>query len=276
MRYKHAFSFCPCCLCAYVSHGIMMVQDVLPAEKADNLLARLLSASRDWTSRPWYNASGTPGMTHNRSCMYRIPAARDSSNSNNTTTTNNNNSSRSSGKNFSGTGRDQAHPMQGSDNARRRAGSGTTAHYDRVNVGGGGGADGDDGGGECAGPMGRKNEYKADGTAPQSSSEDESFDYGFTDAGNVDDGDGDGGGGSGGGDNPPGSVTVAVGRQEGDAMGSMSTSANPDAKDPAGTKSWIDDDQGAAVAPEELLDIVPLVVETVRRCVRQAPVPLAV
>ncbi|CAN0161609.1 unnamed protein product, partial [Pylaiella littoralis] len=49
------------------------LEDVLPCEKADSLLACLLQASRSWTSHPWFNNNGVEGTTHTRSHIYRIP-----------------------------------------------------------------------------------------------------------------------------------------------------------------------------------------------------------
>ncbi|CAN0179157.1 unnamed protein product [Ectocarpus sp. 6 AP-2014] len=54
------------------------VEDLLPRDKAEGLLARMLQLSRDWTSQTWFNANGLEGRTHSRSCAYRIPAAGDS------------------------------------------------------------------------------------------------------------------------------------------------------------------------------------------------------
>eukprot|EP00903_Cladosiphon_okamuranus_P021834 g20077.t1 len=214
------------------------IEDILPAEMADRLLARLLHTSRDWTSRPWYNANGTPGLTHKRSCTYRIPSDRD----NGSSIGNSDKSSSGSRKSSSipGTDHDQTRPTRASDETQRRAGSGTTDLPDGV-------TEAERSGGKCTGLMERRSEDGTDDIV-QSSSEDESFDCGFTEAGKV------GGGGGGGGVGPPGSTAVME----------RSTPADSEAKDSAGT-SWVDDDQGAAVAPEELLEVVPLVVEAVRR-----------
>lgn len=235
---RHAFVLMPP---FFASHEL---QDVLPAEKADRLLACLLRASRDWISRPWYNASGTPGMTHNRSFIYRIPTARDTSNNNsvNTTTTG-----------ISETDQDQIRPSptQALDEAQRRAGSCPVASSDSVSDSGGGD--------ECTQAMRRKSGGGADDVL-QPSFEDESFDYGWTEAGEV-----------GGGSADPRGGGAAMGWVEGAMPASAPAS---EAQDSAGKKTWIDDDQGAAVAPQELLEVVPLVVEAVRRYSRLAPLAL--
>lgn len=50
----------------------------MPCEKADSLLACLLQASRSWTSHPWFNNNGVEGTTHTRSHIYRIPTVQGS------------------------------------------------------------------------------------------------------------------------------------------------------------------------------------------------------
>lgn len=50
----------------------------MPCDKADSLLACLLQASRSWTSHPWFNNTGVEGTTHTRSHVYQIPTARGS------------------------------------------------------------------------------------------------------------------------------------------------------------------------------------------------------
>ncbi|CAM9528035.1 unnamed protein product [Ectocarpus fasciculatus] len=53
------------------------VEDLLPRDKAEGLLAQMLRLSRDWTSQTWFNANGVEGRTHSRSRAYRIPTASD-------------------------------------------------------------------------------------------------------------------------------------------------------------------------------------------------------
>lgn len=55
----------------YVSHR-QTQQDILPSDAADRLLARLLVASKEWTCYPWFNNNGVEGRSHSRSCIYRI------------------------------------------------------------------------------------------------------------------------------------------------------------------------------------------------------------
>ena len=246
----------PCLFFLFVIHHldvngmIIRWQDIiLPAEKADGLLARLLHASRGWTSRPWYNVNGTPGLTHNRSCVYRIPTARAGTG----TCT------------VSGVDQDQAGPAKTSDKARRCTGSGPAAVSGRGAKSGGGGGGG---GGECAWAVGGKSECGDDVTLQ--SSDEESFYYDFPEAGKVGGGGGGGvagiaGAGAGAGADPPGGATAAE-----QAEGAMRWSPPKTEPGDSAGKTWIDDDQGAEVAPEELLEVVPLVVEVVRRYIRWA------
>ena len=241
----HAFFFLFVIHHLDVNGMIIRWQDIiLPAEKADGLLARLLHASRGWTSRPWYNVNGTPGLTHNRSCVYRIPTARAGTG----TCT------------VSGVDQDQAGPAKTSDKARRCTGSGPAAVSGRGAKSGGGG------GGECAWAVGWKSECGDDVTLQ--SSDEESFYYDFPEAGKVGGGGGGGvagiaGAGAGAGADPPGGATAAE-----QAEGAMRWSPPKTEPGDSAGKTWIDDDQGAEVAPEELLEVVPLVVEVVRRYIR--------
>ncbi|CAN0502400.1 unnamed protein product [Ectocarpus sp. 12 AP-2014] len=53
------------------------VEDLLPRDKAEALLAKMLQLSCNWTSQTWFNANGLEGRTHSRSRAYRIPTAGD-------------------------------------------------------------------------------------------------------------------------------------------------------------------------------------------------------
>eukprot|EP00752_Nemacystus_decipiens_P002264 g2145.t1 len=222
------------------SWPVERIEDILPAEKADSLLASLLHASRSWTSRPWYNVNGTPGLTHNRSCMYRIPTAGATNNSSSSTTT----------TGIFGIDREQTDPAHATDDDKqRRAGLDAAAVSDMVSDNGGRGGD------EVAGVMQRTSECSNDD--PLQSSEDESFDYGFPGAREVSDGFvGD----SGGDGERSGSARASVRAQRAKRSSLPETEAGKSAEHP-----WISNDQGAEVAPDELLEIVPRVVEIVRR-----------
>lgn len=54
-----------------------LLQDILPLEKAEDLLACLLEVSRGWTTQPWYTSSGIEGRSHSRSRAFHIPTTGD-------------------------------------------------------------------------------------------------------------------------------------------------------------------------------------------------------
>lgn len=47
-------------------------QEILPSGKADCLLTAMLQISRGWTSYPWYNNNGVEGRSHTRTCVFRL------------------------------------------------------------------------------------------------------------------------------------------------------------------------------------------------------------
>lgn len=244
-------------------------QDVLPADKADSLLARLLRSSREWTSRPWFNVNGTPGMTHSRSFSYRIPVFGGSSGGGGGSGSSSCGGSRISTSGVvSGTGRDreQACRVHASDEAQRRqVGSCSTSDSGKVTNSCGGG-------GECVEATGRRRKKEGE-PGPNDdvlqSSEDETFDYDLSDAGGEVDS----------AVHPEGRATAGEPLSEGEerALGSV-----PDSKVGVMRRASTSDDnrrrsattavgerlldEVSEVAPEELLEVVPHVVEAVRRC----------
>ncbi|CAM9621199.1 unnamed protein product [Scytosiphon promiscuus] len=53
------------------------IKDILPLEKAEDLLACLLEISRGWTTQPWFTSNGVEGRSHSRSRAFYIPTAED-------------------------------------------------------------------------------------------------------------------------------------------------------------------------------------------------------